>query len=167
LNSSEADVFDVAMWLLFGVSIQIYKNVFDSAVIPQRCPIHLHQETNKSNTIMKEKRQALFNCNLAGFTYYDGPLAWEDLRVGSKLTPVAEDNKYDPDAVALYFGDNKLGFIPRDKNEVVRHLIEMGWEEAIDVRVSRMSREEYPERQVDINVAIIRRPEGQNADNRE
>ena len=69
--------------------------------------------------MLQEKRQTLFNCKLAGFTYYDGPLAWQDLQVGSKLTPVAEDNKYDPNAIALYFGDNKLGFVPKEKNETL------------------------------------------------
>ena len=106
--------------------------------------------------MLQEKRQTLFNCKLAGFTYYDGSLAWQDLQVGSKLTPVAEDNKYDPNAIALYFGDNKLGFVPKEKNETLRHFIEMGWEEAIDIRISRLSREEHPERQVDISVGIAR-----------
>lgn len=105
----------------------------------------------------KEKRQTLFNSKLAGFSHYDGPLAWGEMKIGSKLTPVAEDNKHDPTAVALYFKDYKVGYIPREKNETIYHFLEMGWEDAIDVRVSRMSREEHPERQVDISVGIARK----------
>jgi len=102
----------------------------------------------------KAKRRTLFNCNLAGFTYYDGPLAWEDLKVGTKLTPVAENNAHDPNAVALYYQDNLLGYIPRNRNENIRAFLEMGHADIFDIRISRMSREEHPERQVDISVGI-------------
>jgi len=36
------------------------------------------------------------------------------------------DNKYDDFAVALYFKKNKVGFLPRDKNETIARLIDAG-----------------------------------------
>ena len=110
---------------------------------------------------MESKRITILNSKLAGFSHYDGPLAWPQLQVGSQLTPVTEDNKYDPNAVALYFADYKLGYIPRENNEIIFQFLDMGWAEVFDVRISRMSREEHPERQVDISVGICRKPTAQ------
>lgn len=36
------------------------------------------------------------------------------------------DNEYDEFAIALYFSKNKIGFIPRDKNEVIARLMDAG-----------------------------------------
>lgn len=36
------------------------------------------------------------------------------------------DNEYDEFAVALYFEDKKIGYIPREKNEVVARLMDAG-----------------------------------------
>ncbi len=35
-------------------------------------------------------------------------------------------NKFDPFAVALYFEQYKIGYIPRDKNEVIARLLDAG-----------------------------------------
>jgi hypothetical protein len=36
------------------------------------------------------------------------------------------DNKFDEFAVALYFENEKIGYIPRDKNEVIARLLDAG-----------------------------------------
>lgn len=36
------------------------------------------------------------------------------------------DNQYDDWAIALHFQKNKIGYIPRDKNEVIARLIDAG-----------------------------------------
>lgn len=44
-----------------------------------------------------------------------------------KLTTVREgQNKYDQFAVALHFQDNKIGYIPKEKNEVIARLMDAG-----------------------------------------
>ena len=54
---------------------------------------------------------------ISGLPYYDAPLIFDQLKLGSDLTIVPErDNPYDPEALALYSNNNKLGFIPKESN---------------------------------------------------
>ena len=56
---------------------------------------------------------------ISGLPYYDAPLIFDQLKLGSDLTIVPErDNPYDPEALALYSNDHKLGFIPRENNSL-------------------------------------------------
>ena len=51
-----------------------------------------------------EKRH-LMNCRIAGFSYWDGAEAFEKLKIGTPLDLVREpDNRFDPYAVAIYYG---------------------------------------------------------------
>ena len=104
-----------------------------------------------------EQRKHFLHCNIAGFTYWDGCLAMSQLEVGTKLEMVRdEDNKHDPDAVALYFKDYKLGYIPASHNEIISQLIDMGHGGIFDVYVNRVSKDAHPESQVHINIYIKR-----------
>ena len=49
--------------------------------------------------------------------YWDGALVLDELKVGINLTMIVEENNpNDPDAVALYWKDAKIGYIPQDSN---------------------------------------------------
>ena len=68
----------------------------------------------KSRERKPVKKVHLTNFHIAGFGYWEGCEAFEQLKIGTKLEFVREeDNPFDPYAVAIYFGDYKLGFIPR------------------------------------------------------
>ena len=55
--------------------------------------------------------------NVAGVRYWDGALVLDELKVGANLTMIVEENNpHDPDAVALYWKDTKIGYVPRDLN---------------------------------------------------
>ena len=59
-----------------------------------------------------------FNCHIAGFTHWEGCLVINDLKPGTKLILERElHNPFDPRAVAIYYGDTKLGYIPKNQNE--------------------------------------------------
>ena len=59
--------------------------------------------------------------HIAGFTYYDGVDVFEKLKIGKELLLKAEpENRYDPEAVAIYYQDKKIGFVPRSENGVIR-----------------------------------------------
>ena len=61
--------------------------------------------------------------HLAGFIYHQGVAVFQELKVGATLTMVAErDNNFDPYAVALYYGDRKLGYVPRSENRHISQL---------------------------------------------
>lgn len=95
------------------------------------------------------------NFNLAGFTYYDGIDVFSELKIGSQLIMKPEpENKYDPSAVALYYGQKKLGFIPREENLLIFKFLELGYTDLFEVRVNRVSPESHPEKQVGIVVRI-------------
>ena len=73
------------------------------------------------------KKVHLTNFHIAGFSYWDGPEAFDQLKVGTRLDLVREpDNQFDPYAVAVYLGDFKLGFIPRGENHDISKYLDMG-----------------------------------------
>ena len=95
------------------------------------------------------------NFNIAGFTYWEGCMAITDLKVGSQLRLVREeDNKFDPHAVAIYYEDYKLGFIPRGENELISKMVDLGYGKIFDCRVQRISLDTHPEKQVGVIVFL-------------
>lgn len=69
----------------------------------------------------------LLEVSVAGFQYYEGERLWPRLNPGDPLTLVREpDNPYDERAVALYWKDDKLGYIPRADNAVIANLMDQG-----------------------------------------
>ncbi len=64
---------------------------------------------------------------VAGFQFHRGEAVWPLLRRGASLRMVREpSNPYDPKAVALYFGTDKIGYVPRRENAVVARLLDQG-----------------------------------------
>ena len=95
------------------------------------------------------------NFSLAGFTYYDGIEVFQELKVGTLLTMQAEpENKYDPNAVAIYYGDKKLGFIPKEENKQIFQFLTLGHTDLFETRINRISPESHPEKQVGVLVRI-------------
>jgi hypothetical protein len=89
------------------------------------------------------------NCDIAGFTYYEGAIVFNRLTIGTPLRLVAEpDNHYDPHAIALYFEDCKLGFIPRSENRMLSIFFEQGYDNLFEAYVNRVAPDERPENQV-------------------
>lgn len=101
------------------------------------------------------ERKHLLNCNIAGFTYYDGPIVFKQLGIGTALQLVAEqENQYDPNAIALYFGKSKLGFIPRDNNKTLSLFFEQGYGDIFETYINRIAPDAYPENQVGVVVYL-------------
>ena len=95
------------------------------------------------------------NFFIAGFTYWEGCMAIADLKVGSQLQLVRErENRFDPHAVAIYFNEHKLGFIPRGENELIAKFLDLGYSEIFDLRVQRIALDAHPEKQVGVIVFI-------------
>ena len=82
-------------------------------------------------------------------------MAFNELKIGSPLKLIREcDNKFDPYAVAIYFGEYKLGFIPQGENQMISQFIDLGYADMFDVRVQRLSPDVHPEKQVGVVVFI-------------
>jgi len=92
---------------------------------------------------------------IAGFTYWDGFGALSSLRPGSALTLQGEpDNPYDPDAVALYYGEYKLGYVPRTENSLISRFSFFGLGNVFEAWVSQVDPTVHPARQVRVTVRV-------------
>ena len=95
------------------------------------------------------------DCNVAGFKYWDGIEVFNQLRIGEELRLVRENgNAYDPEAVALYWKESKLGYIPRHMNTDLSKFMDMGHGDIFKVLINRISPEEVPNNQIGIVVKI-------------
>lgn len=102
-----------------------------------------------------EQHRHYFISNIAGFSYYEGCIVFSELKIGTELSLVREENnKFDPYAVAVYFKGYKLGFLPRSQNETINKFLEMGHTDLFEVRINRITKKEHPENQVGIIVYI-------------
>lgn len=101
------------------------------------------------------KREHLSHFSISGFTYYDGVLVFNQLDIGSELRLEAEpENKYDPRAVAIYYKDHKLGFVPRSENRIIYKLLDVGFTR-FEVRVQQLDKQSHPESQVGVVVHLV------------
>ena len=77
---------------------------------------------------MKTQRRHYINFDIAGFSYWDGCEVFNELKIGTELKILREeDNKFDPYAVAIYYGESKLGFVPRNANHDISTLKGYAW----------------------------------------
>ena len=94
--------------------------------------------------------------NVAGFTYWEGALVFNQLQIGTELTMVFEpDNRYDPKAVALYFSEHKIGYIPRTHNDPIAKLLEMGHNPFV-CHIQRLDPTAHPEEQVGVVLHVVK-----------
>ena len=93
--------------------------------------------------------------HIAGFTYYNGVDVFENLKIGKELQLKAEpENSFDPNAVAIYFKSEKLGFIPKEENELIRKFLNLGYTDLFEVKINQVSPDTYPEKQIRVVVRI-------------
>ena len=91
---------------------------------------------------------------LAGFQFHEGEAAWSSMAVGAPLDLVREpDNRHDPNAVAVYFRENKLGYVPRGENGAVAQMLDRG--EELAATISRLTVDEDPWQRVRFNVFLV------------
>ena len=87
---------------------------------------------------------------------WEGCEAFDQLKIGTKLELVREeDNAFDPYAVAIYYNDYKLGFIPRAHNHDISKYLDMGLHDIYEVRITRLTPDVQPEQQVEVIVNIL------------
>ena len=78
---------------------------------------------------------------------------WSSLAVGQQLTRVREPlNEYDPDAVAVYRGKDKLGYVPRAENSVVARMLDRG--ESVEAGICSLRVDEDPWERVRFRVYL-------------
>lgn len=109
------------------------------------------------NTAAKpEKQKIRLSVNfIAGFQHYDGPEAESLLEIGMPLqlnrTP---HNQYDKNAVEVWTGDAKLGYVPRTDNKTVAKLMDHGTE--VQALVLELDPSAFPNGSVKIEVYYLK-----------
>ena len=89
---------------------------------------------------MYEPSRVLLSFHIAGFQYADGALVLGDLKAGDKLTLCAErDNPHDPEAVAIYYGNTKLGYVPGNEVGPLSLMMYYGHEDVFEARVQQVA----------------------------
>ena len=117
---------------------------------------------------MEAKKLYFMDCHLAGRTYHDADEVWEELHVGTLLELRRDlDNRYDKNAVAVMYNrgfdegrdandEFLLGYIPSGENETIAQLLEMGWDDIFECRISKINPDTHYENQVRLTVRIVR-----------
>lgn len=101
------------------------------------------------------KRECLERFTIAGFSYYEGCIAFKNLKIGTKLTLKAEPtNPYDKNAIEIYYKKYKLGYVPREINRIISKLLLCGIN-VFEARIQRISQEEHTEEQIGVILYII------------
>ncbi len=101
------------------------------------------------------KREHFAHFHIAGFSYYEGVLAFEELKVGGLLTLKQDpNNNYDKYAVEIYHKKHKLGFIPRTDNKQIAKLLMTG-NDCFETRIQWVDGETHPENQVGAIIYVV------------
>ena len=101
------------------------------------------------------RRLVLQESPLAGFQYHRASAIWPFLRVGEPLHLRREpSNPHDRHAVAVWFRNEHLGYIPRRENRTLAGLMDQG--EQLGASIVRLLDEEHnPWRKIRIRVEIL------------
>lgn len=93
--------------------------------------------------------------HLAGFTYHDGLDVISELTLGAPVSLKAEPNNiHDPEAVAVFYGDTKIGYVPQGKNKSLFQLIYFGYGDILEAQIQMAKLDTHPERQFRVLVRL-------------
>lgn len=89
-------------------------------------------DTMSINTYTEE----YLRCKVSGTRYIDDKSVFHTLQKNDILKMKREpDNRYDENAIALYFNDRKIGYIPRKQNKDLSMLLKTGWGKIMSAHV--------------------------------
>lgn len=102
-----------------------------------------------------EPSRHFMDFHIAGFAYYDGLDVISELKLGTPVQLVGEpDNPHDPEAVAIYYQNKKLGYIPTGKNTVFSTFLYFGHTDLFEARIQMVATDTHPERQFRVVVKV-------------
>ena len=104
---------------------------------------------------MYEPSRLLLSFHIAGFQYWDGCTVLSELKAGDRLELVPEpDNPHDPEAVAIYRGSAKLGFVPQEENGFLALMLHFGHRGDFEVIVQQVAPDRSPWHQVRAGIYV-------------
>ena len=100
------------------------------------------------------RRILLQESPLAGYQYHRGSGIWSFLRVGETLQLRREPgNPHDPNAIAVWFKNEHLGYVPRRENKTLAQMMDRG--ERLEAQIVRLLEEDNPWRRIRFRVDLI------------
>jgi hypothetical protein len=128
---------NVLQALLGGVGIDLSRQVY-AKIVP----------------IQSRRRVLLQESPLAGFQYHRAAAIWPFLRVGEPLHLRREPgNPHDRYAVAVWFRNEHLGYIPQRENRTLAKLMDQG--ERLEAQIVRLLEENNPWRKIRLRVELV------------
>lgn len=104
-----------------------------------------------------EKHRFFMRFKVAAVTYNEALFVINDLKPGAIIEMERDEgNKHDGNAIALYYDDYKVGYVPRDKNSELASFIDMGWGEIFEMRVSAINFDAHPEQRIEVTIFVNR-----------
>ena len=104
---------------------------------------------------MYEPSRQLIDFHLAGFAHWDGAAVAESISVGDPVSIVPEyDNPFDPQALALYWKQTKIGYVPAVENALFSTMSFYGHGDIFEARITQKDLTAHPERQIRVSVFI-------------
>lgn len=113
-----------------------------------------------SQTVMliKKNKETLLTCNVAGFGHTEGYLVLDQLKPGDKLTMMREDeNKFDHNAIALFYKELHIGYIPQQHNNLFATMMDFGYADIFECIITSIDTREHPNNQIHIRVNLLRK----------
>jgi hypothetical protein len=101
-----------------------------------------------------EQSRHFVDFHIAGFTYNDGLDVIEDLKLATVVELRSEsDNPYDPNAVAIYFYEKRIGYVPQVENSIISKLLYFG-HDIFEASISAVALDQHPEKQFRVSVRL-------------
>ncbi len=92
--------------------------------------------------------------SLAGFRHHRAEGIWPFLRPGLELRLRREPwNRHDPLAVAVYYRQEKLGYLPRSDNAAVARWLDQG--RTLRASIASLAQSGYPRGRVQLRLQLI------------
>jgi hypothetical protein len=108
----------------------------------------------KSVFFPSKRRIVLQESPLAGFQYHRAPAVWPFLQIGASLHLRREpSNPHDHYAIAVWFKNEHLGYVPRRENRTLAQLLDQG--EHLEATIVRLLEEENPWRKIRIQITWV------------
>lgn len=104
--------------------------------------------------VVAEDRSVLIQESpVAGFQFHNGDTVWSSLSVGAPLALMREpNNSHDSNAVAVYYQNHKLGYVPQAENSAIAQMLDRG--ERLKATIIKLSDGEDPWERIRFNVSI-------------
>lgn len=123
-------------------------NLLGSLGIGVSTSLHIHQlQASPGHRILLQESP------LAGFQYHRASGIWPFLQVGETLTLRRElGNRHDPNAIAVWFKNEHLGYVPRRENKILAQMMDRG--ERLEAQIVRLLQDDNPWRRIRFRVAL-------------